>query len=112
MDQYGASFKSRQFNDPDKSAYLQWSPFDKTSDYFDPSENEFMVNYRVRDIEGMVKDLKASGVTICDEIAIYDYGKFVHILDHEGRKIELWEPVDHVFDQFYEADPNKEVNEE
>lgn len=109
MDEYGASFVTRQFNDPDKSSYLQWSPFKKDTEYFDPSENEFMINYRVRDIEGMVKDLKSAGVTICDEIASYEYGKFVHILDHEGRKIELWEPIDHVFDKYYD-DPDRKVN--
>ena len=45
--------------------------------------------------------LKDEGVTICDEIASYDYGKFVHIMDNDGNKIELWEPVDAVFDDFY-----------
>ena len=71
-----------------------------------------MVNYRVHNIEEMVSKLKEDGVTICDEIASYDYGKFVHILDHEGRKIELWEPVDKVFDKFYKDDPNIKLNHE
>ena len=56
-----------------------------------------MINYRVRNIEGLVKKLKANGVTIVDEIEEYEYGKFVHIMDLEGNKIELWEPVDSVF---------------
>ena len=46
-------------------------------------------------LEGIiVEDLKKNGVTIVDNIESYDYGKFVHILDAEGNKIELWEPVD------------------
>jgi len=51
-----------------------------------------MVNYRVQNIEGLVDRLKENGVTILDSIASYGYGKFVHIMDAEGNKIELWEP--------------------
>ena len=56
-----------------------------------------MINYRVQNIEGLIHKLKENGVTVLDEIDAYDYGKFVHILDPEGNKIELWEPVDHIF---------------
>ena len=53
-----------------------------------------MLNYRVADLEALVEELKKEGVTIVDNIETYDYGKFVHILDPEGNKIELWEPKD------------------
>ena len=53
-----------------------------------------MINYRVEDLEWLVEKLKEEGVTICDEIESYPYGKFVHIMDNDGNKIELWEPVD------------------
>jgi predicted enzyme related to lactoylglutathione lyase len=43
-----------------------------------------------------VKKLKANGVTILDKIETFEYGKFVHIIDPEGNKIELWEPIDRV----------------
>ena len=56
-----------------------------------------MINYRVQNIEGMVEQLRAEGVEILDTLQSYDYGKFIHILDPEGNKIELWEPVDKVF---------------
>jgi predicted enzyme related to lactoylglutathione lyase len=75
---------------------LQWSPFKKGSEYFAPSTKEFMINYRVQNIEGLVAKLKENGVTVVDNIASYDYGKFVHIMDMEGNKIELWEPVNTV----------------
>jgi len=88
------SFEYRDVNKPDEIIPLQWSPFKKGSDYFAPSKKEFMVNYRVQNIEALVNKLKENGVTIVDEIASYDYGKFVHIMDAEGNKIELWEPVD------------------
>lgn len=101
IDEYGAAFISKKKEDPTQNAYLQWSPFQDDTSYFLPSQKEFMINYRVDDLEALVKVLMAEGVTICDEIASFDYGKFVHIMDDDGNKIELWEPVDEVFDAFY-----------
>ena len=97
VNQWGSSFEFRNSNRPDELNYLQWSPFEKGSEYFSPSKKEFMINYRVQLIEALVEKLKENGVTIVDSIVTYDYGKFVHIMDGEGNKIELWEPVDHVF---------------
>ncbi len=97
VNQWGSSFEFRNANRPEEINYLQWSPFQQGSDYFAPSKKEFMVNYRVQQIEALVSNLKQNGVTVLDEIETYDYGKFVHILDHEGDKIELWEPIDSVF---------------
>jgi len=45
-------------------------------------------------LEVLVEELKKEGVTVLDKIETYDYGKFVHILDVEGNKIQLWEPAD------------------
>ena len=97
VNQWGSSFEFRNANRPDEINYLQWSPFKEGSEYFEPSEKEFMINYRVQNIEGLVKQLKENGVTVLDSIETYDYGKFVHIMDAEGNKLELWEPVDSVF---------------
>ncbi len=94
---WGSSFEFRNAHKPEEINYLQWSPFKTGSDYFLPSKKEFMINYRVQNIEGLVKKLKANGVTMLDSIETYDYGKFVHIMDNEGNKIELWEPVDSTF---------------
>jgi predicted enzyme related to lactoylglutathione lyase len=105
--EYGSVFEFRKSETPDQKAYAVWSPFPKDTDYFNPSEKEFMVNYRVDDIEALLKELKESGVTVTDEIETYDYGKFVHILDPEGNKIELWEPIDEVFTKIYEGKTTK-----
>ncbi|THH39390.1 VOC family protein [Neolewinella litorea] len=94
---YGSSFEFRNAHRPEEINYLQWSPFSEETTYFDPSYKPFMINYRVHDLEALVEQFKADGVTVLDEIETYDYGKFVHIMDPEGNKIELWEPVDHVF---------------
>jgi len=91
---YGANFEWRQEDDPEKKGSTQWSTFSETTKYFEPSAKDFMINYRVDNLEALVEQLKAEGVTIVDDIAAYDYGKFVHIVDPEGNKIELWEPVD------------------
>ncbi|MBW8362515.1 MAG: VOC family protein [Kaistella sp.] len=91
---YGASFESRNMAKPDEINILQWSPFKKGSEYFSPSKKEFMINYRVQNIEGLVKKLKENGVTVLDDMETFEYGKFIHIMDAEGNKIELWEPID------------------
>jgi len=96
-DQYGALFEFRKTDKPDEKAYLQWSTFKKDTEYFNPSQKEFMINYRVHDLVALKKQLEAEGVEICDEIESFEYGKFLHIMDSEGNKIELWEPVDSVF---------------
>ena len=94
IDDFGSPFEFRNANKPEEINYLRWSPHEEESDYFEPSDKEFMINYRVQNIEGLVKKLNENGVTIVDEIAEYEYGKFVHIMDLEGNKIELWEPRD------------------
>lgn len=91
---YGASFEWYEGFDSTKKAQTQWTPFPETTKYFDPSGKDFMINYRVENLEALVEELKKEGVTIVDKIESYDYGKFIHILDIEGNKIELWEAKD------------------
>lgn len=92
--EYGANFEWRQSEDPTKKGSTQWSPFAETTKYFEPSTKDFMINYRVENLEALVEELKNEGVTILDQIETFEYGKFVHIVDLEGNKVELWEPVD------------------
>jgi len=91
---YGTSFEWREMDDSTKKGLTQWNPFPEHTKYFEPSAKDFMINYRVTNIETLVEQLKNEGVTIVDKIEDSDYGKFVHILDIEGNKIELWEPKD------------------
>ena len=90
------SFEFRNVNKPEEVGTLAWNLFMKGSEYFAPSKKEFMINYRVQNMEGLLNKLKENGVTILDEIATYDFGKFIHIMDSEGNKIELWEPIDSI----------------
>jgi lactoylglutathione lyase len=71
-----------------------WCTFPQDSGYFNPSAKPFMINYGVENIVVLVEQLKQDNVTLIDEIAEYDYGKFVHVLDPEGNILELWEPTD------------------
>lgn len=92
--QYGASFAWRDSEDSEKTGLTQWTPFAENSKYFQPSTKEFMINYRVENLEQLMEELRKENVTILDKIETYDYGKFVHILDLEGNKIQLWEAFD------------------
>ena len=98
-DEYGTSFEWREGADSTKKGFTQWSPFSETTKYFEPSTKEFMINYRVENLEALVEELRKEGVTITDKIETVEYGKFVHILDLEGNKIELWEPNDIEYDK-------------
>lgn len=97
--QYGTVFEWKQATDSTQKGFTQWSPFAETTKYFDPSTRDYMINYRVADLEKLVAQLKIEGVTIADKIETVDYGKFVHIIDVEGNKVELWEPNDVAFDK-------------
>ena len=91
---YGATFSWREANNPLKKGSTTWSTFPQDTKYFNPSTKPFMINYRVENLVALVEELKKDKVTIVDEIAVYDYGKFLHILDPEGNMIELWEPAE------------------
>ena len=90
---YGTSFEWRDIDDSRKGL-TQWNPFADNTKYFEPSAKDFMINYRVENLEALVEQLRNEGITIVDKIEDSEYGKFVHILDIEGNKIQLWEPKD------------------
>lgn len=90
---YGTSFEWMDKENPTKKGTTVWNTFKEETQYFNPSQKEFMINYRVENLEALVAQLKSEGVTILDQIETFDYGKFVHIMDPEGNKIELWEPM-------------------
>ena len=75
----------------------QWSPFKEDTNHFKPSEKDFMMNYRVENLEELLETLKGEGVEVMDEIQKVEEGKFGWIMDLEGNKIELWEPNDKAF---------------
>lgn len=96
-DQYGAMFAWHENTPQKQKALTQWSVFSDTSTYFAPSEKAFMLNYRVANLESLLDSLKQTDIHPLGEMQSYEYGKFASIMDPEGNKIELWEPIDEGF---------------
>lgn len=95
IDDYGTTF---WWNDKEgNTCSTQWSVFKEDTTYFEPSEKQFMQNFRVKNLEFLLDTLKNKGVTIVGDVQSFEYGKFAWILDCDQNKIELWEPIDSVF---------------
>lgn len=90
--QWGASFDWKTEDNLEAHGSTAWCPFKQDSKKFEPSSSPFMINYRVADMDALLKVLKEDGVTVLDAEEDKDFGKFGWILDLEGNKIELWEP--------------------
>jgi len=69
-----------------------WSIFPDNTAYFQPSPANFMINYRVADLDALLEVLRQEGVEIDPKREDYDYGRFAWIMDLDGNRIELWEP--------------------
>ena len=70
-----------------------WHIAEKESQWFSPSDSSFMINYRVDDLGEMIAQLRAGGVEIIQGPESHENGKFAWIMDPEGNKVELWEPM-------------------
>jgi predicted enzyme related to lactoylglutathione lyase len=90
---YGTTFDWADVDGKVKNGLTQWNLFPESTDYFAPSTKEFMINYIVDDLQALFGQLMIEEVNILDSIDDTEYGKFLHILDIEGNKIQLWEPV-------------------
>jgi D-3-phosphoglycerate dehydrogenase len=91
-DQLYVDFKWESAGEHTASGNTVFSLFSSDTKYFDPGNKPFMINFRVKDLEKLLAELKDAGVKIAGEMESYDYGKFGWIMDPEGNKIELWEP--------------------
>jgi len=89
----GFGFTWRDRADPEQVGYTVWSPFKGDTAYFDPGTQPFMVNYRVADLPALLAALREEGVQIVGEMVEEENGRFAWVLDPDGGKIELWEPV-------------------
>ena len=93
---YGVLFSNK--GTPDEKGVLQLGTFEADSTYFGSEKQQVMLNFKVNDLESFLLKLKAKHVKIVDEMETYSYGKFIHIEDPEGNRIELWEPTDQSFE--------------
>lgn len=90
----GANFFWLERDQPETLGLTVWSLFARDSDYFGTPAQEFMVNYRVRDMEALLARLEAAGIQQVKPREDYPFGRFAWIVDGDGRRIELWEPAD------------------
>lgn len=89
MDEWGAQLNWRDESHPEPYSVLSF--FRRSTDYFDPSEQPFMLNLRVADLDALVAELRQAGIALLGEPLDEEYGKFAWIMDPEGNKIELWQ---------------------
>ena len=91
----GVSFEWREADQPDRVGQTIWSLFPADTKYFEPSQAPFMINYRVENLDRVLSELRKEGVKVDDNVAEYDFGRFGWVMDPEGNRIELWEPLEH-----------------
>ncbi len=91
-EEWGAIFPWRRKENPEEESYTAWSPFKADTNYFEPSNHDYMINYQVDDLDSLLNELRKEGVTVVGNVEESEFGKFGWVLDPEGRKIELWEP--------------------
>ncbi len=94
IEQMGSNFEWHQGMDSTKKGFTIWAPFKETTKYLGSPDKQFMINYRVEHLGQLLINLKAAGILPADSLEKTPYGDFVHIMDPEGNKVELWEPND------------------
>ena len=92
-DEWGAMFRWREADNPERTGYTIWAPFRQETEYFAPSTSPFMINYRVDNLDALLDALREEGVAVENQIDVTPQGRFAWVMDPEGNKIELWEPA-------------------
>ena len=98
----GFSFQWLEKEDPEETGYTVWGAFPETTEYFGPGNQSFMINFRVADLGALLVALREAGVEVVGEMEEHPNGKFAWVLDPEGRRLELWEPVPSAADPYLE----------
>ena len=87
-------FHWKEYQQPKPEGLTVFAFFEDSSEYFAPSNSEFMINFRVRNLDEFMDQVRKAGIQSVGEIEVYPYGKFGWIMDPDGRKVELWEPIE------------------
>jgi predicted enzyme related to lactoylglutathione lyase len=93
-DQGFATFLSCEGGESHRPARTAWAAFEEDTDYFGRRTQQWMLNYRVENLDALLEALRNEGVEIVPQREDYDFGRFAWIVDPEGNRIELWEPID------------------
>lgn len=91
-EEWGTQFFPKQLEEANLDAYQVWSPFREDTTYLAPSEQPFMINFIVEDLDALLDQLRIEGIHVLDDPQDTEFGKFGWILDPDGTKIELWQP--------------------
>jgi predicted enzyme related to lactoylglutathione lyase len=86
MEDYGTTFTAREGDQ------TVWAPFPADTDYFGDHTQQLMVNFRVRNLDAMLAQLRAAGVAVDDRVEEHEYGRFGWATDPAGHRFELWQP--------------------
>ncbi|HLQ00378.1 MAG TPA: VOC family protein [Candidatus Limnocylindria bacterium] len=89
----GVGFPWRDADGKQKNGRTVWAIFPSQTKYLDPSRSSFMINFRVENLDALLEALRKEGVEVDPHREDYDYGRFAWIMDPEGNRIELWEPL-------------------
>ncbi|MGC1782357.1 MAG: VOC family protein [Acidobacteriaceae bacterium] len=89
----GADFEWREKDSPEKIGKTVWSLFPADSNYFGAGTQQTMLNFRVNDLDAMLEHLAAQGIQVDSHREEHPYGRFAWIVDPEGNRVELWEPL-------------------
>jgi catechol 2,3-dioxygenase-like lactoylglutathione lyase family enzyme len=91
--EWGGAVLNWQDDPAEDGGLTVWHLADSDSQWFSPSTSSFMINYRVDDLAEMLEQLRAGGVEIVGGPDAHENGKFAWIMDPDGNKVELWEPL-------------------
>ncbi len=97
LESWGGSILKWTDDKAEDGGLTVWSTADADSKWFSPSESSFMINYRVDDMDELLASLRENGVEIVSGPESHENGKFAWIIDPDGNKVELWEPM--IFDE-------------
>lgn len=93
LEEWGGAILKRPEDKADDRGLTVWHVAEKTSEWFSPSESGFMINYRVDDLGELLSQLRRDGVRIIKGPESHENGLFAWILDPDGIKVELWQPM-------------------
>ena len=93
MESWGGTILRWPEDKADDDGLTVWNAAAKDTKWFSPSESNFMINYRVDDMAGMIEQLTSAGIEIIQGPESHENGKFAWIMDPDGNKVELWEPM-------------------
>jgi catechol 2,3-dioxygenase-like lactoylglutathione lyase family enzyme len=88
VDDYGAGFAE----DATRPGLTLWAPSAEDTNYFAPSTREFMLSFRVDDLDALLDKLRTAGVQVDANVHADGNGRFGWIVDPDGTRIELWQP--------------------